>query len=150
MSEVHSQNNYKNKSRSKYNKPNNKSKSKSNSNSKSNKDIKNRSKKVKQNNGYNGRYINHEKNMNSKDNIMNSNCAEELLQHFFKCNSLSNWQLSLLKQINYKVDTMEKLNINRRTAYNDMMSYRNYHSKQKIKMKNEEIVLKVSRVLISH
>ena len=127
---------------------NNKSKNKSKSNN--NNKNKSKSNKQKQNNGYAGRYINHETNMNSKSNIMNSTSVEELLQQFFKRDSLLNWQLSLINRINQKVNTFGNLNLDRRTAYNDMMSYRNYHSKNKTRMDNDDIALKVARVLISN
>lgn len=139
---------YKNKGKHKGNSnrnSNGKHKGKSNKNSNGNPEVK----KKPQNNGYSGRYINHEKGMNRKGNPMNSTSIIELMQTFFKRDSLYEWQSNLYNDIKSKAKDLDHLNLDRRSAYNDMMSYRSYHSKNKIKMDNDVIILKIARVFIS-
>lgn len=140
---------YKNKGKHKGNSngnSNGKHKGKSNKNSNGNPD---KVKKKPQNNGFSGRFINHEKGMNSKKNPMNSTSIIELMQTFFKRDSLDEWQSKLYNDIKSKANDLDHLNLDRRSAYNDMMSYRRYHSKNKIKMDNDVIILKIARVFIS-
>ena len=87
--------------------------------------------------------------MNSKENPMNSTSIMELMQTFFKRDSLCEWQSNLYNDIKSKAKDLDHLNLDRRSAYNDMMLYRRYHSKNKIKMDNDVIILKIARVFIS-
>ena len=121
--------------------------SKSKEKSKEKKPSKNRQ---KQENEYGGRYIQHEKIMSNKSNIINSTSIEQIMKKFFKRDSLLNWQISLISRIEERIEELKGSNFNRRKAYNDMMSYRNYHSNNNTNMSNEEIINKIARVLVSN
>ena len=84
------------------------------------------------------------KKLNDNSNIINSSSITELMKNFFKRDNLLDWQCSLISQIKEKAKSISKSKINRRQAYNDMMSYRNYHSNNGSKMSNQDIITKIA------